>query len=188
MGHLPGRISFWVLLPVFVTGCRLDIEITDLHVVNHYSVAQLTVTSPGVADGVTPVIITIGIKKNGVFAQNFVPSISVTGSGNTIGACTPTNASGVSTCELRSTVAELKTISMQHPASGLTASVTFNPYVPLVAGFAISNGGGVTTGAGITSHASIGLPFSPIVQEAADTPGSTRARSGLHGVLFESLY
>lgn len=56
------------------------------------------------------------------------PTYFVTGSGNTAQACTVTNASGISTCKLYSTVAQTKTIAVATPSTlGISNTVTFYP-------------------------------------------------------------
>lgn len=54
-----------------------------------------------------------------------VPEVAVSGSGNTASPCTASDAAGVSTCPLQSTVAETKTVSFTSPALPATATVTF---------------------------------------------------------------
>ena len=45
------------------------------------------------------------------------PTFSATGSNNTLGNCSASNASGVSTCSLRSTTAEVKTLAIVTPVA-----------------------------------------------------------------------
>jgi adhesin/invasin len=85
-------------------------------------------TSPVIADGIAASTVTITLRDllhNGI--SGVTPTFSATGSNNTLGACTATNASGVSTCTLRSTKAEAKTLAMTTPIAVSGASVTFNP-------------------------------------------------------------
>jgi hypothetical protein len=168
----------------FLSACNLSVNVKDLAESTGLK-AILVVTSPGVADGVTPVTVTITIRLDGRAVPGYTPTYAVTGSGNTIGVCSVTNALGVSTCLLRSTVAETKTVSLTNPALAVTAIVVFNPAAPPVPGFAITSGGGITSGAGMVSHSSIGIPAGSIIGYDLTSPTTVRVRSGLHGVLHE---
>jgi len=89
--------------------------------------STITGTGPVLADGVAASTVTITLKdtnKNPVVGV--VPTFSATGTNNTIGACSATNASGVSTCSLRSTTAEVKTLSIVTPVSDVGGTVTFS--------------------------------------------------------------
>jgi hypothetical protein len=180
------RLLFLLAFPV-LSACKLDVSVKDLNEVSqdNYQSTTITVTSPGIADGVTPVTITITVKNNGVPVAGYTPQFAVTGSGNTASLCTVTDALGVSTCLLRSNVAELKTVQLVMPAIAKSANVTFNVPAPPMPGFAITSGGGITTGAGMVSHSSIGLPTTPIILEDPAVPGTPRARMGLHGIFYE---
>ena len=78
------------------------------------------------ADGVASSTITITLKdasNNPV--SGVTPTFSASGSNNTYGACSATNGSGVSTCSLKSTMAEVKTLSITSPVSVTGGMVTF---------------------------------------------------------------
>lgn len=172
------------MLPLF-TACNMNVNVKDIDVVNDFSATQISVTSPGIADGITPVTITIVVRNKGVFVVNYIPTYHVTGSGNTALPCTATNSSGVSICLLRSTVSETKTITLLNPAVNATETVVFNPFVPAESIRALSSGGGITTGGTILSHSTIGLPLTPILLESSLSPGTTRVRTGVQGVLHD---
>jgi hypothetical protein len=176
-----------LIIPLLTAACNMSVNVKDLAAAEGY-VALITVTSPGVADGVTPVTVTITLRFNGAPLAGLTPTYSVTGSGNILGACSVTNASGVSTCSLRSTGAGTKTVALTNPPVNSTATVVFNPAAPPVAGFAITSGGGITRdpgGTSMVSHSSIGIPFSPIIGYDSGSPTTVRSRSGLHGVLYQ---
>ncbi len=90
-------------------------------------------SSPVVANGVaaSTVEITINDASNTpVFGVT--PTFSATGSNNIpprpdLSSCSPTNGSGVSTCSLKSTTAEIKTLSIVTPVARLGGTVTFTP-------------------------------------------------------------
>lgn len=179
------RWIIFMLVPV-IAGCKLKTEITDLDAkAPDFSLSSITVTNPGIADGTTPVTITIIVKDHGTPLVGFLPSYTVSGTGNTLGACSLTDASGISTCLLRSTNDETKTITLVNPNTQQFILVTFNPAVPAVPGFAITSGGGLTSGAGILSQSSIGIPTSPMILRDPATPTLVRARTGIQGVLAE---
>ena len=62
--------------------------------------------------------------------SNIIPSFAVSGSGNTLGVCSATNLSGISTCTFTSTVAETKTLSITAPISETGGSATLSAGAP----------------------------------------------------------
>lgn len=93
--------------------------------------SSISATGPVVADGVSTSTITITLKdstNSPVIAV--VPTFLATGSSNTYGACSASNASGVSTCTLSSTKAEFKTVSIDSPVIKAGNSITFSPGAP----------------------------------------------------------
>lgn len=163
----------------------MKVDITDIKVKDDYSLTKVFSTSPGVADGVAPVTITIVVKNQGMLAAGFLPTFTVTGAGNSQSTCSISSALGVSTCYLRSTVAEVKTLTLTNPMQIPSINITFNPAIGVSSALAITSGGGITGGAGISSHSSIGIPFSPLSLEDATFPGPVRARTGIQGILFK---
>ena len=70
------------------------------------------------ADGSDNATVTLTLKdSNNTAMAGATPIVSITGSGNTVNACTSSNSSGVSTCAITSTVAQLKSVSITSPAS-----------------------------------------------------------------------
>lgn len=84
----------------------------------------ITATSNVLADGVATSTISINVKKSGSVIAGETPTISSTGSNNVIGLCTTTNSSGNSTCTLKSTRAEVKTVRVLTPATTSITSTT----------------------------------------------------------------
>ncbi len=88
------------------------------------------ITGPGgytAADGVAVAAITITLTDiNGNLISGVTPDFSVSGASYTKVACGPTNASGVASCGLKSTVAEIKTVTLISPNLGNTALVSFS--------------------------------------------------------------
>ena len=168
-----------------LTACKMDMNIKEINAKVDFSATTLAVTSPGVADGVTPVTITIIIRNQGIPVPSFIPSYTVSGSGNTIGTCSVSNAAGVSICQLRSTIAGTKVVSLANPVFPLTATVVFITPLPSTAIAAIASGGGVSVVGTVRRNASIGLPVTPIMLESVSAPGIPRARIGVQGVLYE---
>lgn len=86
--------------------------------------STISVDGPGTADGVTPVTVTITLKNSAGGPIPLVqPTFTASGTGNTIYACGTANSSGVATCLLTSSTAEVKTLTLSSP-SGLTAVTT----------------------------------------------------------------
>ncbi|RME17565.1 MAG: hypothetical protein D6797_02270 [Bdellovibrio sp.] len=107
------------------------------------STSSITGVNNVTADGTSTSTITITLRdslNNGV--PNVTPTFSATGSSNTYGACSTTDANGISTCTLSSTVAETKVLSITSPISKTGSSITFvhGPASQLV--FTTQPGGG----------------------------------------------
>ncbi len=162
-------------------GCSLDVAVEDLDPAN-YSASTLEAIGPFIADGVTPATIKIWTRNKGKPVEGFTPVYKVSGGGNLLGQCTPSDANGLSICILRSTVAGFKNITLVNPVSKARAEVVFSPGLPAKAGFSITSGGGVRTTGPIKSVSSIGIVSSSILLDDGGTP---RARVGLQGVLYE---
>lgn len=169
-----------------LAGCSLDVSVEDLDPDN-FSASTLQAIGPFIADSTTPATIKIYVKNKGVPVVDFIPVYKVTGTGNLLGQCSPTDSTGLSTCQLRSSVAEAKTISLIKPATTIKTEVVFYPGIPAKAGFSITSGGGVRTGGSYyKSYSSIGIVTSSIIMEDVGIPGVPRALVGLQGVLYES--
>jgi Bacterial Ig-like domain (group 1) len=90
--------------------------------------STIEASDPNLADGSTPAEITITLLdafNNAI--EGVTPTYSVTGTSNTIGACSPTDSAGSSTCEVTSTKAEGKTVALVTPVAVAGNTVDFNP-------------------------------------------------------------
>src|SRR5207245_2113080 len=90
--------------------------------------STITGTSPVVANDVATSTVSITLLdacRNPVSGVTPTFSATDTGSTNVYGACSATNASGVSTCTLASTKAEVKTLSIATPVVKSGGTVTF---------------------------------------------------------------
>jgi adhesin/invasin len=108
--------------------------------------SSISGTTPVVADGTATSTVTITLKdasNNPVPGQ--VPTFNATntGSGNTYGTCSSTDASGISTCTLASTKAESKVLSISTPVTKAGTTVVFNPDVAVAANSSITGTGPV---------------------------------------------
>src|SRR6185369_1824115 len=95
------------------------------------------------ADGLAVSTVTITLKDaNNNAAPGVTPTFTATdtGSTNVYGACSATDASGVSTCTLKSTKAEVKTLSIATPVGKSGGTVTFT--AGALAKFLVEAGGG----------------------------------------------
>jgi len=120
--------------------------------------STITGTGPVVADGVATSTVTITLKdasNNPV--SGITPTFSASGSNNTYGACSATNGSGVSTCTLSSTTAEVKTLSIVSPVSVTGGTVTFQAGAPAAAHSTIAGTGPVVADGVATSTITITL-------------------------------
>ncbi len=93
-------------------------------------------SGPVTADGVASSTITITIlDSNSNPISGTTPTFDATDTNgtNVYGACSATNASGVSSCTLTSTRAETKTLSLTSPISKADGTVVFNPGAAAVA-------------------------------------------------------
>ncbi|MDX2011627.1 MAG: Ig-like domain-containing protein [Myxococcaceae bacterium] len=87
--------------------------------------SSLVATALAVADGVDEAVVVISIKDVfGTGVAGVTPVLSIGGTGNLTRPCTPTLASGVSTCGVRSTVAEPKALTTSSPVV-LTGATRF---------------------------------------------------------------
>lgn len=176
--------SLIIAVALFVTACQIDLNIEDLD--PKILRSSLVVIGPYIADGSTAATIQVFVTENGAPMAGMVPTVSVSGSGNILDDCTPTNASGISTCFIRSTVAEIKTVRLLNPESRERVEVEFISPTPTTPGFSLASGGTFTSGPGVSSFASIGLTSSPFLLEEEGGPIDLfRARIGLQGVLMD---
>src|SRR5213076_1106332 len=120
----------------------------------------ITGTSPVVANGVATSTVTITLKDiflNPVSGVTPTFSATDTGSTNVYGACAATNASGVSTCTLESTKAEVKTLSIATPVVKSGGTVTFTAGSAVAANSTITGTSPVVANGVATSTVTITL-------------------------------
>ena len=113
-------------------------------------VATISSTSNVIANNTATATITITLTQTGAPLVGTTPSFSATGSGNSLGSCSASDGGGVSTCTLRSTKAETKTLKVTSPSSSATASTTFISGSPSASTSTISNTG-ITVADGVAS-------------------------------------
>lgn len=120
--------------------------------------SSITGTSPVVADGVATSTVTITLlDSNNNPLVGTTPTFGASGTGNTTGSCSATDASGVSTCTLSSTKAEVKTLSIATPIVKADGTVTFAAGAPAVATSTITGTGPVTADGVATSTITVTL-------------------------------
>lgn len=108
------------------------------------SQSTLEASSDIVADNVAISEIKVILKnKSGDPVEGVPPIVVSSGSGNTISACTVSDENGLSTCSLKSTVAEEKRISMTFPTAVTGPSIVFLPGAAAKLGFLVHPSGGV---------------------------------------------
>ncbi len=113
-----------IATPVVKTGGTVVFQTGSPVVAN----STITGTTSITADGVTTSTITITLKDNvNAPVLNITPVFAASGTGNTYSACSATNVSGVSTCTLKSTKAEVKTLQITSPVIKPDGTVTFIP-------------------------------------------------------------
>ncbi len=117
-----------------LTASRTDLNVTAnitvsaSFAINTYTNSTITGTSPVTADGIASSTVTITLKdalNNPVSGVTPTFSATDTGAANVYGACSLGNASGVSTCTLKSTKAEIKTLKIETPVVLTGGTVTF---------------------------------------------------------------
>ncbi len=117
-------------------------------------------TSPVVADNVALSTITVTIKdqfNNPISGSTPTFSATNTGATNTQTACSLTNATGVSTCTLKSTKAETKTLQILTPVAKTGENVVFIGGTPVAANSTITGTGPVNPDGTSTSAITITL-------------------------------
>jgi adhesin/invasin len=119
-----------LLTPISVSGGTVEFKTGSAVVAN----STITGTGPVKADGILTSTITITLKDSlNLPVTGEIPVFSASGTGNTISTCSATNSFGVSTCTLKSTKAEIKTLSITSPIVKPNGTVTFIPGDPSVA-------------------------------------------------------
>jgi hypothetical protein len=90
--------------------------------------STIVVTDPNLADGATPAEVTITIRDAlGNAVPGVTPTFAVSGTANTLGACAATDSAGQAVCEITSTKAEGKTVSLLTPVAVTGNTADFNP-------------------------------------------------------------
>ena len=127
-----------------IAGTSKSVTFTATGSIGAPAAANCTIvgSSPVEPDGINFSTITITLKDlyNNVTA-GYTPTFAATGSNNTYGVCSISNASGVSTCTLKSTTAETKILSLTSPVAKVGGAVVFAPG-------AVSAGNSTITGTG----------------------------------------
>jgi hypothetical protein len=122
-----------ILTPIADTGGTVAFTAAAASATN----STITGTGPVTANGVSTSTVTITLKdssNNPIVGTTPTFQATDTGFNNTYGACSVTNASGISTCTLRSNTAETKTLMITSPITKSGGTVTFtglNLFVPI---------------------------------------------------------
>lgn len=150
-----------ILTPVVKSGTAISFIAGAASATN----STITGTGPTNPDGVSTSTITITLRDafNNTISS-IIPTFSATGSGNTYGICSSSNSSGVSTCTLASTAAEVKTLNLDTPVAKSGGTVTFASGSAVVANSSISSTGPVVANGVATSTITITL------KDASNTP------------------
>jgi adhesin/invasin len=120
--------------------------------------STITGTSPVVADGVATSTVTVTLNDaNNNPVEGLTPTFAVTGTNNTLAACSATDVTGVATCTLASTMAETKTLSILTPVAKTGGTVVFEPGAPVAVNSNITGTGSVTADGVATSTITITL-------------------------------
>jgi adhesin/invasin len=142
--------------------------------------STITGTGPVVANGVATSTVTITLKdvnNNSVSGETPTFSATDTGSANTYGSCSVTNASGVATCTLTSLAAETKTLSIVTPVSKADGSVLFTAGAAVAANSTITGTGPVVANGVATSTVTITLKDINNNNVSGETPTFTATDS-----------
>jgi adhesin/invasin len=156
---------------------------TVLFVHGPTAIAHTTITGTGPIenDGSSQSAISIDLKdaySNPV--DSITPNFSATdgGSDNVYGACSTSNASGLSTCTLSSSTAETKTLSLTSPVPMSGGTVVFSPGAPANAYSTILGTGSIVASGSTTSTISIVIKDSSNVGISNLTPTFSATNSG----------
>lgn len=147
--------------------------------------SSITGTSPVLADGTATSTVTITLKdasNNFVVGQTPTFGATDTGTTNTYGSCSATNASGVSTCTLKSTKAEVKTLSIATPVVKAGGTVTFTAGTPVAANSTITGTGPVAADGVASSTVTVTLLDAFSNPVSGQTPTFTATNTGTTNV------
>lgn len=131
--------------------------------VNPNFVTTISGTSNHVADNSAASVITITVTENSSPVVGVVPTFAVSGSNNFLSTCSATDAAGSSTCSLRSTKAEVKTLQVLTPNLSATSSVTF------IAG-PVSTASTIVSTGPVTANGSSAMTISTNLKDAFGNP------------------
>jgi adhesin/invasin len=152
----PGTKTIVVLEPSILAG--MNVKVNFLPNVPEASQSSIIGVGPVVADGVTQAQVIIRLRNySGNPSVGVVPTFDASGSGNGYGACSASDASGVSFCTMTSTVAETKTLSIQTPVVKSGGTVDFVAGAPAAATSTIIGTGPVVANGVATSLITITL-------------------------------
>lgn len=143
--------------------------------------STITGTGPVEPDGITTSTVTVTLKDaNGNLISGTTPHFTATdtGSTNSYGACSATNASGISTCTLTSTTPETKTLSLTSPVSVTGGTVVFAPGTVVAAHSSISASGPVIANGVSTSTVTITLKDASNIAVSGIVPGFSATDTG----------
>lgn len=153
--------------------------------------STITGTGPVTADGVATSTVTVTLKDaNNNAIVGTTPVFSASGTGNTASACSATDTSGVATCTLASTVAEVKTLSITSPITKADGTVTFTAGAAVAANSTIIGSGPVIANNVATSTVTVTLRDASNNPVAGETPtfsttgtGNTQTACGVTNAL-----
>ena len=129
--------------------------------------SEISGTGPVIANGSATSTITITLKDSGNNpVEGMIPTFTASGTSNSYDACSPTNSSGISQCTLRSTKAEIKTLSIATPVSKAGGNVTF------IAGSAVAATSSITGTTNITANNLAASDISITLLDAHQNPVS----------------
>lgn len=164
-----------IATPVVKTGGTVTFTAGAAAIAN----STITGTSPVTADGVTTSDVTVTLKDaNNNSVVGTTPVFSATGTGNTLSACSSTDASGVATCTLASTVAEIKTLSITSPITKADGTVTFTAGAAIAANSSITGSGPIIANDVATSTVTVTLRDASNNPVAGETPTFSTSGTG----------
>lgn len=166
-----------ILTPVSKSDGTVDFVAAGASIAN----SSITGTTPVVANGVATSTVTITLIdafSNPVIGTTPTFAATDTSSGNTYGACSATDSSGVSTCTLASTKAEVKTLAILTPIAKNGTDVTFTPGAAAVATSTITGSGPVTADGSATSTITITIKDAQNNAIAGTTPTFSATDTG----------
>jgi len=126
------RSVFVAFLFIFISSCgKISGGITQSRpkiASNDFLMTEIVTNSPGIANGVSDLIVLIHIKNSdGAPVANYRPEFSITsGVGLTSGSCTLSSSQGVAVCILRATQPGVRTLQLTNARVGLSTQIRFD--------------------------------------------------------------